>query len=84
MRTYASPLFGTLLVFLTSAQVLAQLKGGITYTLASSPDGLKVASDGTLIWTVAEGIRGEEVTVVVTVGDASGEELFHTLKVRVK
>jgi hypothetical protein len=58
--------------------------GGITYALARGPDGLKVAPDGQLTWRVPEGLKGEDVTVVVTLGDASGEELFHTLKIRVK
>jgi len=59
-------------------------KGGITYALARGPDGLKVASDGRITWTVPRALEGQDVTVVVTVGDASGDELFHTLKIRVK
>ena len=66
-------------------RIIARSKqGGVTYTMASGPDGLKVSPDGRLTWTVPQGLAGEEVTVVVTVGDASGEELFHTLKIRVK
>jgi hypothetical protein len=64
--------------------VVRSKKGGITYTLASGPDGLKGAPDGQIMWTVPEGLKGEDVTVVVTVGDASGEELLYTVKVRVK
>jgi hypothetical protein len=59
-------------------------KGGITYALARWPDGMSVASNGQITWTVPQALGGEDVTVVVTVGDASGEELFHTLKIRVK
>jgi hypothetical protein len=59
-------------------------KGGITYALARGPGGLKVISDGQITWTTPTAIRGEEVTVVITVGDNSGDELFHTLKIRVK
>jgi hypothetical protein len=59
-------------------------KGGITFALARGPDGLEVAPDGTLTWMVPEQQKKEEVTAVVTVGDASGVELFHTLKIRVE
>ncbi len=59
-------------------------KGGITYTLSSGPDGLVVSKDGQLTWTAPSAQKGEEVTAVVTVGDPSGDEVFHTLKIRVR
>jgi hypothetical protein len=64
-------------------RIVAESKAaGITYTLARGPEGLNVAPDGQLTWMVPERFKGE-VRAVVVVGDASGAELFHTLKIRV-
>jgi hypothetical protein len=66
-------------------QIVARSKeGGITYTLARGPDGLELTPDGKLTWIVPQTRKGQDVTAVVTVGDASGAELFHTLKIRVE
>jgi hypothetical protein len=59
-------------------------KGGITFALVRGPERLAVAQDGTVTWVVPSGEKKEEVTAVVTVADASGVELFHTLKIRVE
>jgi len=59
-------------------------KGRVTYVLADGPDGLKVAPDGMLTWAVPEQLKGEEVMVVVTVSEASGNERFHTIKIFVE
>ena len=59
-------------------------KGGITYSLAKGPDGLSVADDGKLTWLVPKAAKDKELSVVVTVGDASGQEKFVTLKIHVK
>ena len=59
-------------------------KGGVTYSLAKGPEGLTVADDGKLTWLVPEGTKGEELSVVVTVGNASGQERFVTLKIQMK
>ncbi len=69
---------------LTHQIVARPKKGAITYTLASGPDGLTVSGAGELSWTVPTELKGQEVTAVVTVADASGDELFHTLKIRVR
>ena len=61
---------------------LHEKEAGITYALARGPEGLKVAPDGQLTWMVPAGFNGE-ATAVVIVGDASGAELFHTVKIRV-
>ena len=59
-------------------------KGGVTFALARGPDGLKVSSYGQITWTVPLALAGEDVTVVITVADSSGDELFHILNIRVK
>jgi hypothetical protein len=59
-------------------------KGRITYALSDGPDGLKVAADGTLRWAVPARLKGQVLTVVVTVSDASGNERFCTTKIVVE
>ena len=60
-------------------QIIARSrKGRITYTLTDGPDGLKVTPEGKLTWSVPDRLKGVTVKVVVTVGDASGDEVFHT------
>jgi hypothetical protein len=59
-------------------------KGRVTYALADGPDGLKVATDGMLTWAVPARLKGQEVTVVVTVSETSGDERFHTIKILVE
>jgi hypothetical protein len=59
-------------------------KGGISFALARGPDGLAVAPDGKLTWTVPGTLKGRSTSAVVSVSDASGQELFHTVKIRVE
>ncbi len=58
-------------------------QGPITYTLARGPDGVKVDQEGKLTWTVPAALKGQDVTAVIVVEDASGRELFHTLRIHV-
>jgi hypothetical protein len=59
-------------------------KGGITCTLARGPDGMSVTPDGKITWPVPTELKGQEVTAVITVVDASGEERFRTLRIAVR
>ncbi len=59
-------------------------KGGLTYALAAGPEGLTLAPDGKLTWRVPRQIADDETTVLVRVGDASGQEIFHSLRIHVK
>jgi hypothetical protein len=66
-------------------QIAARSKqGGITFALVRGPEGLAVAPDGTVTWSVPAGQKKADVTAVVSVGDASGAERFHTLRIRVE
>ena len=58
-------------------------KGGVQVTLDSGPDGLSVTPDGEVSWSVPANFEAREVNVVVTLRDASGQEVFHTFTVRV-
>ncbi|HTF56760.1 MAG TPA: trypsin-like peptidase domain-containing protein [Planctomycetota bacterium] len=56
-------------------------KGGVKLKLESAPDGMKADKDGTLRWTPKEeGI----FTVILLVSDDSGQEIYHTFKVKVQ
>jgi hypothetical protein len=59
-------------------------KRSIHYTLARGPDGLNVDAEGKVTWTVPQALKGQNVSAVVVVGDESGEELFHTLRIHVE
>jgi hypothetical protein len=59
-------------------------KGGVKYKLESGPDGMKLGPDGKLTWPVPAHLTEAEVDVIVTVSDASGQEIFHTFKIIVQ
>jgi hypothetical protein len=58
-------------------------KGPISFTLARGPDGLEVDRDGKMTWTVPPAQKGQDVTAVIVIGDASGQQLFHILRIHV-
>jgi hypothetical protein len=65
-------------------QVEARSKsGGLKYTLADGPDGLKVAPDGKVTWTPPKEASGQTAKAIVTIVEPSGREQFHTLMIRV-
>jgi len=57
-------------------------RGGIKYRLESGPTGMAISPTGMVTWKAARSSEGEEV-VIVALSDASGQETFHTFKVRV-
>jgi hypothetical protein len=66
-------------------QIEARSKaGGLHFTLTQGPDGLAVSPTGKLTWQPPKSLAGTDaVTAVVTVADASGNERFHKLWIRV-
>jgi hypothetical protein len=59
-------------------------KGRVKLTLARGPEGLKVTPDGLVEWDVPNRGGDFEETAVITVEDASGQSLFHGLKIHVR
>jgi serine/threonine protein kinase len=57
-------------------------KGGVKVKLEAGPPGLTVASDGRVSWPVPIQVEGE-VNVLLTLKDASGQELSHSFKIDV-
>ena len=65
------------------APVVKSKKGGVRLKLDSGPPGMELGSDGRLTWKVPADFADAEALVVVTVTDASGQEVLHTFKVAV-
>jgi hypothetical protein len=53
-------------------------KGGVKVKLDAGPDGMKIASDGTVTWKVPADFADASVSVILTISDSSGQETFHT------
>lgn len=61
-------------------QILAKSKkGGVKYTLDAGPTGLKVDAAGKVTWAAPADFKDPE-SVIVTVSDASGQEIFHSFE----
>jgi hypothetical protein len=54
-------------------------RGGVTFKLESGPDGMAVSPAGVVTWQAPPGAG--EASVIITVADASGQEIFHTFNV---
>jgi S1-C subfamily serine protease len=59
-------------------------KGGVTYRLDSAPTGMGVTKEGLLKWDVPADFADKETTVILSVGDKSGQEVFHTFTLKVR
>jgi hypothetical protein len=52
-------------------------KGGVKLKLEAGPGGMKV-NGTTVTWDVPKNYDGKDANVILTVSDASGQEVFHT------
>jgi hypothetical protein len=59
-------------------------KGSVTFKLESAPDGMKVSKDGRLTWSVPAAFAEQEASVLLTIGDATGQEIFHNFTISIK
>ena len=57
-------------------------KGGAVYRLAAGPQGMAIAADGRLSWTVPRDFKEKEVDVILAIKDASGKEIFHSFTLK--
>lgn len=57
-------------------------KGGVKVTVDAGPDRMKAAG-GTVTWAIPENFADGSVSVILTVSDASGQEVFHTFTLAV-
>jgi hypothetical protein len=58
-------------------------KGGVKLKLEAGPVGMKLMPGGKLTWDVPNNYPEQEVQVILTVSDASGQECFHSFKLEV-
>jgi hypothetical protein len=58
-------------------------KKGLTYSVDSGPPGMAVSSTGKVTWKVPSETE-EEITVIVSIHDSTGQECFHTFKLNVR
>lgn len=55
-------------------------KGGLKYNLDSGPAGMSISSSGLVTWRPKNENTENNFTVIITISDAGGQELFHTFK----
>ncbi len=58
-------------------------KGGVTYRLDAAPLGMEVSPTGMIKWEIPAEGKDTETDVILTVRDASGQEVFHTFTLKV-
>jgi hypothetical protein len=59
-------------------------KGGVKVKLESGPPGLIVSNDGKVSWAVPKNFADDEVSVIITVSDAAGQESLQTVRLEVR
>ncbi len=59
-------------------------KGGTTFDLTIGPKGLSVSGDGLMQWPLPLDAERKEYEAIVTVGDASGKQILHTVRIKVE
>jgi hypothetical protein len=66
-------------------QVVARSsKGAVRFELASGPPGLTVTPEGTMTWRVPLDRETKEYEAILTISDASGRQIFHTIRIKVE
>lgn len=58
-------------------------KGGVKYRIDSGPAGMKVSPSGIVTWTPPADFVPASVNIVMTISDATGQELFHNFPINV-
>jgi hypothetical protein len=59
-------------------------RGSVKIQVASGPDEMKVAADGSVTWAVPKDAPAGPANVILSVSDASGQEVFQTFPLTVK
>jgi hypothetical protein len=59
-------------------------KGGVKAKLDAGPAGMKLSPEGKVTWAGPKDFADADVSVVLTIGDSSGQEVFHTFHIAVK
>lgn len=59
-------------------------RGNVQYSLESGAPGMTLSKTGKLEWGVPAHYQGKEESIIISIRDASGQELFHTFKIAVQ
>jgi hypothetical protein len=59
-------------------------RGGVKVSLDSGPEGMTIDGSGSLHWNVPDSFAGASAGVILSVKDASGQEIYHTFNVAVR
>ena len=59
-------------------------QGSIRYTLDSGPDGMTISDHGDLKWSVPASEPVGRQGVIVTIKDASGQEILHSFNITIR
>jgi hypothetical protein len=59
-------------------------KGGVKYTLESGPTGMRISDDGVLTWRAPSDGSQSRVSVIISVKDSSGQEIYHSFNIDVR
>jgi hypothetical protein len=57
--------------------------GGVKYKLEEGPDELSISKDGRVTWTAHAPAVAGKVPVVITLSDASGQEITHAIELHI-
>jgi hypothetical protein len=57
-------------------------RGKVKAKLDSGPDGMTLSENGLVTWTPSPALANAETGVVISVSDASGQEIFHSFVIR--
>lgn len=59
-------------------------RGGVTFELQSGPDGMTVSPTGLVTWRRPKQFSDKSVSVIISIKDANGQEMFHTFTMTVE
>ena len=59
-------------------------RGGLKYKLESGPKGMSVSSSGLLTWNVPPDLVEKTAQAIITVADAGGQDIFHSIQMAVR
>jgi S1-C subfamily serine protease len=68
----------------THQMIVKSKKGGVKCKLDSGPAGMSVTEAGWIEWRVPANFTGDSTAVIVSVTDASGQEVYQTVTLRVR
>lgn len=58
-------------------------KGGVKFKLEGAPDGMQISPDGLITWQVPTDIAEAKVTIILSITDDSGQEVYHNFELAV-